>query len=73
MERLSETIYSAPLEIIAPGINDVIDSQQQMGDAWPATLKRVLPELNATNEQQAILNEQAVRAAQGYAIRQRNH
>lgn len=53
------------LDSIAPGIGEIVVSQQQPGESWIDTLAKAIPMLAATVQQQQLLNIQVDRARQG--------
>lgn len=56
---------SANLDSIAPGISDIVSTEQQPGESWFDTLARAIPLLAATVQQKQLLDVQVQRAKAG--------
>lgn len=56
---------SANLDSIAPGVTDIVSSEQQPGESWYDTLARAIPLLVATAQQKQLLDVQVQRAKAG--------
>lgn len=57
--------YAPVFDYVAPGLNDMIDQQQQPGESWLDAVGRLLPIIAATDQQRQLLQVQVDRARQG--------
>lgn len=65
VQNIRATPYPAVLDKIAPGVVDLIESTQASGEPWADTFARLLPQIQATEEQFELLTLQSIRAAEG--------
>lgn len=57
--------YAQNLDVIAPGVTDIIAKEQAPGESWADTLQRILPIIAATYQQKQLLDVQVQRARDG--------
>lgn len=60
-----DTGYAQVFDYVAPGLNDMIEGQQQPGESWLDSVARLLPIIAATDQQRQLLQVQVDRAKQG--------
>lgn len=65
MSDIRTSEYAPILERVAPGIVELIETNQGSGEEWPGTLARLMNRLDCTPEQNEILTTQMRRAANG--------
>src|SRR5512144_995518 len=63
--KLSASPFRASVETVLPGIVQIIDGLQTVGEAWTETALRLLPSLEATEEQKSFLSAQIDQAKKG--------
>lgn len=63
--KLSASPFRISLETVLPGIVQIVDGMQTVGEYWFATAQRLLTGLEATDEQKAFLVAQIQQAEKG--------
>lgn len=58
-------VYTEAVEVIAPGITGIVESNRVPGESWTDTLQRLLPILATTYQQKQLLDVQVDRARSG--------
>jgi hypothetical protein len=60
-----DSAYAPVFDYVAPGLNTMVQDQQQSGESWIDSVARLLPIIAATDQQRQLLQVQVDRARQG--------